>query len=136
MLAFHVGRPDADHVRVTIARDNGDDWLSADVIIQVGAFRAKYAADFNSFSFSDFYTQLEVMDRTLVGAARFTSLEGQLELSLSCDVAGHIQVNGEAIDYVGTGNRLSFRIAIDQSYLPAILESLRMTVAQYPPRAV
>jgi hypothetical protein len=136
MLAFHIGEEKSEYLRVAITRDNGDGWLASEVDISVGGFRAKYSADFNPWAFSDFFAQLEGLYRTVSGTAQFTSYDRQLELTLSCDGTGHILVLGEAMDYAGTGNRLSFHMEVDQTYVPAILRSLRAAVERYPGRAV
>ena len=136
MLAFHIGGENAEYVRVCILRDNGDGWFSADVDVVVGGFRGGYSADFNSWAFSDFQNQLEKIDREVTGSAKFTSYEAQLELVLECDVKGHIRLHGEAVDFPGTGNKLSFVLDVDQTYVPAIISSLRAALRQFPPRAV
>ena len=127
MLVFHIGGEEAEYVQVSNIRDHGDGWFSADVDVVVGAFRGGYSADFNSWAFSDFHAELEKLYRTLSGSAVFTSYEQQLELTLTCNVTGQIQVCGEATDYAGTGNRLSFRLGIDQTFLPTILNDLRQS---------
>ena len=134
MIAFQIGGKEADFVRVTITCDNEDGWLSADVKIAVGNFRGDYAAFFNTFAFSEFASQLAVLDRTLSGSAKFTSLEGQLELALKCDALGHISVHGEAMDNAGTGNKLLFDLNIDQTHLSETLNSLKATLKKYPVR--
>lgn len=136
MLAFHIGGEDAEYVRVSILRDNRDGWFSADVDVVVGGFRGSYSADFNSWAFSDFQNQLETMNREVSGSAKFTSYEAQLELVLECDVKGHIRLRGEAVDYAGTGNKLVFRLEVDQTYVPAIISSLQAALRQLPARAV
>jgi hypothetical protein len=136
VLVFHIGGNEAEYVRVSNIRDHGDGWFSTDVEVVVGAFRGGYSADFNSWAFSNFHAELERLYRTVSGSAVFTSYEGQLELTLTCNVTGQIQVRGEATDYAGTGNRLRFRLDIDQTYVPAILEDLRLALERYPPRAV
>jgi hypothetical protein len=136
MLAFHIGEVDAEYVRVFDLHDNGDDWFSAQVEVIVGGFRGGFCADFNSWAFSDFQVQLEKLYRTVSGSAVFTSYEGQLELTLTCHTTGHIDVQGEAMDYVGTGNKLSFTLGFDQTYLPQILNELQAALAKFPPRAV
>ena len=44
-------------------------------------------------------------------------IEGQLELVLKCDTLGHISVGGVARNEVGIGNKLLFKVGIDQSQL-------------------
>jgi len=136
MLAFHIGGESAEYVRVSNLRDHGDGWFSADVEVVVGGFRGSYSADFNSWAFSDFHSQLEKLYRTVAGSAAFTSYEAQLELALTCDTQGHIQLRGEAMDYAGTGNKLVFRLEFDQTFLPTILRDLQLALERYPPRAV
>lgn len=136
MLAFHIGGEDAQYVRVSILRDNGDGWFSADVEVVVGEFRGRYSADFNSEAFSDFQSQLESMNRAVSGSAKFTSYEAQLEIVLECDVKGHIRLRGEAMDYAGTGNTLMFRLEMDQTHLPTIISSLQAALRQFPARSV
>ena len=136
MLVFRIGGQEAEYVQVSNIRDHGDGWFSADVEIYVGAFRGGYSADFNSWAFSDFQAELQELYRTMSGSAVFTSYERQLELTMTCNNTGQIQVRGEAMDYAGTGNLLKFRIDIDQTYVPTILSDLRLALETYPPRAV
>ena len=136
MLAFHIGGQESEYVRVAILGDNGDGWFSAQVDVVVGAFRGTYSASFNSWAFSDFHRELETLYRSLSGSASFTSYERQLEVTIAYDKQGHIQLRGEAMDYAGTGNRLNFRLELDQTYVPKILADLQLALERYPPRAV
>ena len=136
VLAFHIGGDEHEQVRLEILRDNGDGWFSGQVTICVGGFHGSYPADFNSWAFSDFASQLERLYRTVSGSAIFTSYEKQLELVLTCDIRGHIGVRGEAMDYAGTGNKLIFRLDIDQTHVPKILGELRGALEKYRPRAL
>ena len=136
MLAFHIGGENEEYVQASILRDNKDGWFSGAVTISVGAFRGEFTADFNSWAFSDFLSQLENVYSSVSGTAIFTTYEKQLELSLNCDFSGHIQVFGEARDVAGTGNKLNFQLTIDQTYLPKIISNLQSALKEYPPRAV
>ena len=136
MLAFHIGGKEAEFVRVSILQDNGDGWFSADVEVIVGGFRGRYKADFNSWAFSDFYTELKALYKNLAGSAKFTSYEAQLELILTCSATGHIKIQGEAMDFPGTGNKLIFNLEADQTYVPTILRDLQLALHRYPVRTV
>jgi hypothetical protein len=70
------------------------------------------------------------------GSASFTSYEAQLELVLACGALGHVQLRGEARDVAGMGNKLLFGLEVDQTYVPAIIDSLQSALKRYPPRAV
>jgi hypothetical protein len=136
MLAFHIGGQESEYVRVAILGDNGDGWFSAEVEVAVGAFRGTYAANFNSWAFSNFRGDLKRLYRSVSGSASFTSYEQQLEITMTCNAQGHIEARGEAVDLAGTGNRLVFRLEIDQTYLPKILADLQSALERFPPRAV
>ncbi len=136
MQAFHIGGNESDYVDVKIHKDNGDGWLSSEVDVVVGGFRGSFLADFNSWAFSDFLKQLEVLYKTISGSAMFTSYERQLELKLTCSATGKIHLEGEAIDLAGTGNKLIFSIELDQSHIPTIIKNLQSSVREFPPRAV
>lgn len=134
MIAFQIGGKEADLVRVTIVGDNQDGWLSAEVDVAVGSFRGSYPADFDTYAFSEFAKQLAVLDRTVSGSANFTSLEGQLELTLKCDALGHVAVDGTAMDVAGIGNKLNFELNIDQTHIAGILSSLKAMLKKHPVR--
>jgi hypothetical protein len=60
-------------------------------------------------------------------------MEDWLELTVTVAKSGKVAVEGPAIDGHGTGNKLSFRIGnLDQSELPAILNTLSAIDAEFP----
>jgi hypothetical protein len=82
--------------------------------------------------FAGFLTDITALSRTLEGAATFTTMEGQLSVTLSGDGKGHVHVQGTAVDEPGTGNRLEFGFDIDQTYLHGIASCLDSFVAAFP----
>ena len=136
MLAFHIGGRESEYVRMSLLRDNGDGWISAQVEVVVGGFRGTYSGDFNSSAFTEFRDELERLYRSLSGLASFTSYERQLEITMTCTTQGHIELRGEAVDYVGTGNRLTFQLELDQTYVPQILADLDAAFERRPPPAI
>jgi hypothetical protein len=115
--------------------DSGEDtgnWIECDLEFAVGAFRAAFPAHLRSEEFQSFLEEAQDLRRTLEGAATFTTLEGQLALSLNSDEGGTLRVNGEAIDDAGSGNRLQFKFDVDQSRLHDICASLEHLLAAFP----
>ena len=51
------------------------------------------------------------------------------------DGRGHIALKGLATDAPGTGNRLEFELALDQTYLPSAIGELDEIVRSFPVRA-
>jgi hypothetical protein len=107
-------------------------WIACEIQIAAGGFRGAFQADLRSEEFSVFLDDLTGLSRTLVGTARFSTLEGQLELLLTGDGKGHVWVDGEAVDTAGSGNRLRFGFEVAQTYLPPICAALERFLAAYP----
>jgi hypothetical protein len=112
-----------------------DNWLRSSVSIAAGAFSGKFDAAFLTAEFLGFREQLQALYESLAGTARFETLEEQLSLVLVGDGRGGVLLKGIAVDVLGTGNRLEFELALDQSYLHSALEGLNDIVTRFPVRA-
>ena len=106
--------------------------IACEVEIAAGNFRGAFRADLRSQEFRAFLDEVEALSRTLEGAASFSTMEGQIALSLAGDGRGHVRVQGEAADTPGGENRLQFSFEIDQTYLPGICKSLEVILAAFP----
>jgi len=107
-------------------------WIVCEVEIAAGGFRGRFSADMRSEEFHAFMEQVSELSRTIEGAATFTTMEGQLALSLTTDGNGHVRIVGQALDLAGSENRLEFSFDVDQTYLPAIARSLEYLLAAFP----
>jgi hypothetical protein len=106
-------------------------WIVCEIHLSAGGFRGGFQASLRSEEFEAFLAELESLSQTLEGAAAFSTMEGQLALTLTGDGNGHIQLKGEAQDQPG-GNRLHFEFEIDQTYLPSICRSLEHLLVAFP----
>jgi hypothetical protein len=135
-----IGDLDAQHVLIRpLSRTQPDlfdywdaNWIVCEVEIAAGGFRGTFRADLRSEEFRSFLEDVEELRRTLEAAATFTTMEGQIALSLTGDGKGRVCVTGEALDVAGTGNRLQFSFALDQTCLPPICQSLESLLAAFP----
>jgi hypothetical protein len=119
-----------DGERVTIRRvtANGPEgWFDAEVELQCDGWCGKFGASFMQGELSRFARELRILHEQLNGVASLTPLEPNLELSFSGDGKGHVEVKGTARNNFHTGTKLSFRLDIDQTYLPAIAKALADT---------
>jgi hypothetical protein len=107
-------------------------WIECEIEISAGGFRGKFPASLRSEEFRPFLDGLHALSRALEGTASFATMEDQLELSLTADGTGHVHVSGEATDAAGIGNRLRFEFDVDQTYLPAICQSLEAILVAFP----
>lgn len=135
-----IGDSDAEHVLIRplfrsqpgLFDDRDGNWIDCELQIVAGCFRGAFRADLRSEEFHTFLEEVEGLSRTRDATASFTTMEGQIVLSLTGDGKGHIRVTGEAIDAVSVGNRLQFVFDIDQTHLPPISEALGHLVAAFP----
>ena len=118
-----------EHPGLFDSRDGN--WIVCEIHLSAGGFRGAFQTSLRSEEFEAFLAELDNLSQTLEGAAAFSTMEGQLALTLTGDGNGHIQVAGEAQDQPG-GNRLHFEFEIDQTYLPAICRSLEHLLSVFP----
>lgn len=107
-------------------------WLSAVVDVAVGKFFGQITGDLRAEEFVSFRKQLHELYQSLNGRAEFHTLEGWIYLSLEGDGIGHMKCEGFILDEVGVGNRLAFRLDIDQTFLPALLHGVDAVMQAYP----
>ncbi|MFN7571089.1 MAG: hypothetical protein ACK5TK_06500 [Betaproteobacteria bacterium] len=112
-----------------------DNWLRVSVRVSAGAFAGLFDATFLTSEFVGFRESLGALHDSLIGSARFSTLEEQLVLDLTGDRLGHITLRGVATDAPGIGNRLQFQLALDQSHLSVALRDLDAMICTFPVRA-
>ena len=121
------------HRSVPNAADYWDgNWVESEVRIAAGGFHGAFSASLRSEDFIGFRDDVRRLLESLVGVARFDTMEGQLQLALTGDGKGHVLVEGTALDQAGTGNTLKFTFEIDQTFLPEVLRSLDDVISRLP----
>jgi hypothetical protein len=68
----------------------------------------------------------------LDGEAGFANLDGYLAFDVKGDGIGHFTIEGDAGEDPGSGQRLAFRLEVDQTQLPAIIKSLEEALRGFP----
>ena len=135
-----IGSLDDEHVLVQpqgrsqpgLFDSRDGNWIACDVEIAAGRFRASFQADLRSDEFAAFLAQASTLAHAREGAATFSTLEGQLALSLTTSGGDALRVEGEANDAAGSGNRLHFEFTIDQALLSGIILALEQMLAVFP----
>ena len=111
-----------------------DNWLVTNISVVVGGFCGRVGANIMTAELVRFSEELYVLYERLTGTAEFTTLEGQLLLKLTGDGRGHIQLEGQVLDQAGIGNRLSFALDFDQTFLPQSMRDLDSILHAFPVR--
>lgn len=115
------------------AVDSGDgNWLEVNVSVEFGAWLGRYWASLRVDEFERFLKEVRNLNDSLEGTAEFQSMEEGLRLKLTGDGLGHVSVEGVARDFAG--NALSFRLALDQMFLPALIRELEGLLEEFPSR--
>ena len=76
-----------------------------------------------------FQKEFHVLYKNLKGEAVLATIEDQIRLKLTTDSLGHIKVSGHLMDQAGTGNRLTFTIDLDQTFLGHAISELDVAIA-------
>lgn len=111
-------------------KDGGYDWVSACVHASVGAFHADVNMTILARELEPFRDDLESLYRDLKGSARLTTMENQLGLNVEVNHLGHVRVSGHLRDDASFGNRLTFELGIDQTYLKQTISQLNATISE------
>ena len=139
-LSFQLGRTGSECVRIKMLRRNHPtatdfwdaNWLSVRVQVRAGGFEGRANGDLRAEELAAFRDGLARLHQTLKGEASFETMETWLSLRVTADGLGHMQVRGEVRDAPGTGNRLTFALALDQTDLPELLEGLDAICREFP----
>lgn len=120
--------------RATTGQYEDDNWLRVKITVHAGGFRGKVDASIMTGELVRFAAQLQPLYETLTSTAEFNTLEEQLQLRLSGDGKGHIDLKGEVVDRAGIGNRLCFDLEFEQSQLAASIRQLDAVITAFPVR--
>ncbi|WP_020659485.1 WapI family immunity protein [Amycolatopsis benzoatilytica] len=113
-------------------------WLLSPIEVFAGGFSGRVPAGLRTDELQSFREELENAHEDFGGVARLTSMEEWLELTVTVEKSGRVEIegavaDGEGLGNDGTGNRLSFRIdGLDQSEVPAIIDGLSAIEDAFP----
>ena len=117
---------------------NGDfhdsNWVYSIITFSLGEIRGCVHATMLTYEFVEFKKNVQDLYRSLVGQAKFETMEGQLEITLTGNGRGGIAVNGIITEKPGHGIKVIFELAIDQTYLPDIISGLSEINSKYSVR--
>lgn len=142
-MIFAFGQSQHDRVEIDVLRYerapvgdyHDDNWLTVQILVAAGGFRGKVDASILTAELVDFLTQLHSLKETLRASAVLSTVEEQLELTLTGDGKGHITLSGNVLDQLGSGNRLVLEFSFDQSQLNASIRELTEVVERFPVRS-
>lgn len=120
-----IGGEDGNRVSIRRITKNGSEgWFDTEIEVRCDGWRGKFGASFMQGELSRFAQQVQNLHRHLHGKAALEPMEPNLTLYLSGDGKGHVEVTGVARNQFHTETKLTFKMELDQSYLPAIAKAL------------
>jgi hypothetical protein len=142
-MIFSFGQSEHDRIEIDVLGYEcaavgeywDDNWLRTEIRVFVGSFRGKVGAAIMTSELSRFLSELRPLFEKLSGSAEFSTLERQLNLRLTGDRKGHVELQGEIVDQPGIGNRLRFTLAFDQTQLADAIRELDRVISEFPVRS-
>lgn len=140
MVTIQFGSESAEFLRLMVygrehigATDYWDgNWLSATAEVAAGAFRGTLGGSIRGDEVTAFSRQLESLYDRLDGEACFLTMESWVEIRVTANRRGHVEVHGRLTDDMVDGNTLEFRLSFDQTFLPPIIAQLHEVTRQFP----
>jgi hypothetical protein len=108
----------------------GYDWIQAYVEISVGGFHGKADLTLTLTDIKKFKEEIDIVYDELVGVAELDTIEDQIKIKMEGDGLGHIKLTGYLKDNVSFGNKLSFEINFDQTFLRGSISGLNTVLKQ------
>jgi hypothetical protein len=102
MAEIQIGSP-SEGVTISVKDSQNpaqaEGWVNGEVVVKVAAWSARYAAQFLEDDFHEFAGSLRALiEEAPSQPASFFSSDGYLDLKLTSDELGHVNVMGEAWD--------------------------------------
>lgn len=132
MPSLRFGSAENEYLELEIALPPGaghsETLMDVPVELVVDGFRGRITPMFEVDDFVRFLSALRSVYETLSGHATLDSRDRQLYFTASGNGRGAVTIEGYAYARATYGNKLTFEITIDQSYLPEPLATLTKVV--------
>jgi hypothetical protein len=107
-------------------------WIHSRITVKGGAFRGQFYCDLMTTNFELFKRELKKAYGNLKSTATFKTIEGQIQIKCIGDGLGHFEVDCEATDEAGTGNKLILTMSFDQTAIPDLVRQVDKITKTFP----
>ncbi len=137
-LDIVLGSSESEHLTIRPHRrerevpdpDSGN-WVVSTVNVRVGGFEGHVNGTLRAEDFVILRDELQQVHKTLSGEAVLETMEMWLQIRIKGNGKGQLDVNCEVRDR-SDGNRLLFKLDLDQTRLPRIIGALDEVIAAFP----
>ena len=139
-MEIHIGHSEHEFILLDVinrSHPNANDyydgnWLNAKAVVKVGCFTGAVNGQLRADELASFQSELAKLYTSLSGSAKFSTLEGWLAFEVAGDGKGHFSCSGEVTDDFVQGNTLNFKLDLDQTFLPEILNGFEKVASAFP----
>ncbi len=136
ILKWSFGCSVEERISFTLTSEGADkesegyDWIQAFVEIKVGGFHGKTDLYLTVTDINKFKKEIDTLYDKLEGIAELNTIESQIQLKLEGDGSGQMKLTGYLKDDASFGNKLSFEIGFDQTFLKSSISELNYVLKQ------
>lgn len=111
-------------------------WVAVSLRASLPGFQASLGESLHLGELNHFRGDLQRLYEELNGTARFSAMEGFLDLTAEMDALGHLYWKVKLSHPVGGGNEacLHFMMHTDQSFLPPVIAQIEAMIEGFPIR--
>lgn len=109
-------------------------WLTANIEFYSGSFHGAFQGDFMTVDFEIFKQELRQLYKSLTGTANFNCDDRYVMIKMEGDGLGHLLTNCQLSDDGGISRKIEFKLQLDQTQLPDLINSLNNLTKEFPIR--
>jgi len=117
-----------------IEKEDGEGWLKAMVCFNDYGFSAIFEISLMLNDLYAFVDQLKPFQNSLTGTASFSNIEDNINVTLSSDGLGHVEINGMLQHTHDPDLKMLFVIKSDQTFLPELITECDQILQHYQPK--
>jgi len=141
-MEIHIGQSEHEFILLDVisrSYPNTNDfydgnWLNINLVVKAGCFNGTVTNQIRADELASFQAKLAKLYKSLSGSVKFLTLEGWLSFEIAGDGKGRFSCIGKVADEFGHGNVLNFKLYLDQTFLPEILNGLEKVTSAFPVR--
>jgi hypothetical protein len=139
-LTFFELSDSGDFLRITVLNKShpnaesewDQNWVNCRIETKSGAFSGLFEGALMTTAFERFKQELRQLYDTLEGTANFHSYDDYATIVATGDGIGHVNAKCTLRDSHVPLNELTFELALDQTFLPHIINQLNNITRTYP----
>ncbi len=123
-LIIFIGAREADHVAIEALPKVASGWRTANIAVRCGVWAGHYAGQFMVGELTKLGKEMEYLCEGLKPKVEFKAVEHYLNMRLSNGGQGHVRVDGDARERLGSKTSLEFEFEMEMATLAEVARAL------------